>query len=205
MQESSNLKCEICMKPQSSTAGLKQHIRRIHKNTPLVPIQCSECEKILRDEHTLKCHIKAVHSSKDFSCPYENCLKSFSQAGILNAHLKTHSDEKIYNCNICGLSYKDRSYYLKHLNVHDSGKKPYECEICGQSYIQSSHLKDHMTLHTGEKRFKCETCDKCFRQSKSYKEHLNSHNGLKPYKGGFYVKFTKSSINHPFKCLEFYY
>eukprot|EP00092_Neocalanus_flemingeri_P015551 GFUD01016833.1.p1 GENE.GFUD01016833.1~~GFUD01016833.1.p1 ORF type:complete len:444 (+),score=79.68 GFUD01016833.1:295-1626(+) len=182
MEESPELVCEICLKPQSSTAGLKQHIRRIHKKIPLVPIQCNQCEKILRDEHTLKCHMKAVHGSKNLACPYESCPKTFSQAGILNAHLKTHSEEKVYSCDFCGLNYKDRGYYQKHLNVHHNGKKPYECEVCGKSYIQSSHLKDHMTLHTGEKRFKCEECNKYFRLSKSYKEHLNSHNGLKPYK-----------------------
>ena len=113
-----NLMCEICLKPQSSAAGLKQHIRRIHKKVPLVPIQCIQCEKLLRDEHTLKCHIKAVHGSRNYSCPYDECKKSFSAIGILNAHLRTHSDEKIYDCEICGISYKDRGYYIKHLNKH---------------------------------------------------------------------------------------
>jgi len=182
-----NLMCEICLKPQSSTAGLKQHIRRIHKKVPLVPIQCNQCEKLLRDEHTLKCHIKAVHGSRNYSCPYDECKKSFSAIGILNAHLRTHSDEKIYDCEICGLSYKDRGYYIKHLNFHHNGKKPYTCEVCDKSYLQRSHLRDHMSLHTGEKRFQCEVCDKSFRQSKSYKEHLNCHNGLKPHKAFHYI------------------
>jgi len=194
-----NLMCEICLKPQSSAAGLKQHIRRIHKKVPLVPIQCIQCEKLLRDEHTLKCHIKAVHGSRNYSCPYDECKKSFSAIGILNAHLRTHSDEKIYDCEICGISYKDRGYYIKHLNFHHNGKKPYTCEVCDKSYLQRSHLRDHMSLHTGEKRFQCEVCDKSFRQSKSYKEHLNCHNGLKPHKCSFCsftTSYRKNLISH---------
>jgi len=174
--------CEVCMKPQSSSAGLKQHMRRIHKKVPLVPIQCNQCEKLLRDEHTLKCHMKAVHGSKNYSCPYEGCNKSFSQSGILNAHLKTHSEVKSFECEVCGSKYKDRGYYLKHINSHRYHKKPFECEFCGKSYFQKSHLKDHLSLHTGEKRFKCEVCDKSFRKSNTYKEHLNSHSRIKLHK-----------------------
>lgn len=177
-----SLVCEICMKPQSSSAGLKQHMRRIHKKVSLIPIQCNQCEKLLRDEHTLKCHIKAVHGSKNHSCPYEGCKKSFSQSGILNAHLKTHSEVKAFECDVCGSKYKDKGYYLKHINSHRYHKKPFECELCGKSYFQKSHLRDHLSLHTGEKRFKCEVCDKSFRKSNSYKEHLNSHSRIKLHK-----------------------
>merc|ERR1712032_1383626 len=48
---------------------------------PLTPIECKHCKKVLRDEHTLKCHIKAVHGPKEFPCP--QCSKSFSSVGIL--------------------------------------------------------------------------------------------------------------------------
>lgn len=199
MENPTSLVCEICMKPQSSSSGLKQHIRRIHKKVSLLPIQCRLCEKILRDEHTLKCHIKAVHEPKKFSCSYNSCNKSFSQVGILNAHLRTHDPNKLYQCNVCGISYKDKGYYLKHIQVHTSGTKPYECEICGKSYLQVSHLKDHMTIHTGDKPFKCELCEKTFRHSGSLREHTNSHKGLKLYKCvacAYSTSYRKNLIAH---------
>jgi len=195
-EDTPSLVCEMCMKPQSTSAGLKQHMRRIHKRVSLVPIQCHQCEKLLRDEHTLKCHIKAVHGSKNYSCPYEGCKKSFSQSGILNAHLKTHSEIKAFECSVCGSKYKDKGYYLKHLNSHHN-QKPFQCELCGKSYFQKSHLKDHLTLHTGEKRFKCEVCDKSFRQSNSFREHLNSHNKIKLHKVKTILYSVKFKISFP--------
>jgi len=199
VEDPTGLVCDVCLKPQSSVAGLKQHMRRIHKKVPLLPIQCNLCEKLLRDEHTLKCHIKAVHGCKTYSCPYEDCKKSFSSVGILNAHLKTHSDIKMYKCDVCGSRYKDKGYYVKHLNSHHNSKKPFECEICGKSYLQRSHLKDHLSLHTGEKRYKCEVCDKSFRQSNPYREHINSHNGIKLHKCSscdYTTSYRKNLISH---------
>jgi len=172
------LRCELCLKFQSSKAALKQHMRRIHTKGPLVPIQCKLCQKILRDEHTLKCHIKAVHAPKKFAC--DKCSKTFSSVGILNAHIKVHSDEKMFTCEICEQKYKDVSYFKRHQESH-YGNKPHECQICGKKYLQASHLKDHMSAHTGERRFTCEICCKCFRHSKPFKEHLNMHQGNKPY------------------------
>jgi len=178
MELAEALRCDLCLKFQSSKAALKQHMRRIHTKGPLVPIQCNQCEKILRDEHTLKCHIKAVHAPKKFSC--DKCSKSFSSVGILNAHVKVHSDEKLFTCEICEQKYKDISYFKRHQESH-YGNKPHECQVCGKKYIQASHLKDHMSSHTGERKFTCEICCKCFRHSKPFKEHVNMHKGVKPY------------------------
>ena len=172
------LRCDLCLKIQSSKAALKQHVRRIHSRGPLAPIECNHCKKVLRDKHTLKCHIKAVHGPKEFACP--KCNKSFSSVGILNAHIKVHTEEKLFKCGICGQKYKDPSYFKRHQDSH-YGNKPHECEVCGKKYLQASHLKDHMSVHTGERKFNCEICCKSFRHAKPFKEHLNMHKGLKPY------------------------
>jgi len=178
MEIAEALRCDLCLKVQSTKAALKQHIRRIHSRGPLTPIECKHCKKVLRDEHTLKCHIKAVHGPKEFPCP--QCSKSFSSVGILNAHSKVHTEERLFTCEICGQKYKDPSYFKRHQDSH-YGNKPHECEVCGKKYIQASHLKDHMSVHTGERKFSCEVCCKSFRHAKPYKEHLNMHKGLKPY------------------------
>jgi len=194
MEVEEALRCELCMKLQSSKPALKQHIRRIHSKAALAPIQCNLCQKILRDEHTLKCHIKAVHDPKKFPCP--QCTKSFSQVGILNAHLKVHSDEKLFTCEICEQKYKDVSYFKRHQESH-FGNKPHECNVCGKKYLQASHLKDHLSAHTGERKFTCDICMKSFRHSKPYKEHINMHQGIKPHKCSVcsYTSAFKKNLN----------
>ena len=41
--------------------------------------KCDLCNKILRDEHTLKCHTKTVHGEKKLSCSV--CGKKFPHKG----------------------------------------------------------------------------------------------------------------------------
>ena len=47
--------------------------------TTSLAFQCDLCHKVLRDEHTLKCHAKTVHGEKKFSC--NTCGKKFPHKG----------------------------------------------------------------------------------------------------------------------------
>jgi DNA-directed RNA polymerase subunit RPC12/RpoP len=138
---------------------------------------CSNCGKVLKDEHTLRCHLRTVHGEKKFAC--ERCDKKFPTVGVLNAHLRTHSDI-LYACGTCGENFKDVAYFRKHVRAH-SGERPYACQLCGRSYLQMSHLNAHMSLHTQVKQFTCTACPKCFRHATALKEHMNRHNNIKSH------------------------
>jgi len=145
---------------------------------PVKMFKCYACGKSLRDEHTLKCHIKTVHGEKKLACPV--CGKKFPHKGVLNAHTKTHSNTT-FSCSVCKETFRDSSYFKKHVRAH-SGNRPHVCNVCGKSYLQNSHLKVHISLHTNEKPFQCSICQKSFRLAKSFKEHVNMHNNIKKYK-----------------------
>ena len=139
--------------------------------------KCGLCDKILRDEHTLKCHVRTVHGEKKFSC--DLCGKKFPHLGVLNAHKKTHSNLS-FKCKVCNETFKDSSYFKKHVRSH-SGSRPHSCPVCGKSYLQHSHLKVHMSLHTKDKPYQCDSCQKTFRLAKSFREHLNMHQKVKNF------------------------
>ncbi|KAA8545487.1 hypothetical protein F0562_020271 [Nyssa sinensis] len=71
-----------------------------------------------------------------FLCSYENCGKTFIDAGALR----------------------------KHSHIH--GERQYVChyENCGKKFLDSSKLKRHFLIHTGERDFVCphEGCGKAF-------------------------------------------
>ena len=165
--------CEICSDPFADPSSLDVH-RQQHKSI----VHCRLCNKALRDEHTLKCHIKTVHAEKTLSCHV--CDKKFPHRGVLNAHLRTHS-LLTYACKVCSQTFKNSSYLKRHERAH-SGDRPHVCKICGKGYLQNSHLKVHMSLHTKDKQFRCDVCQKSFRLAKSFKEHENMHKNIRNFK-----------------------
>nr|XP_020516676.1 gastrula zinc finger protein XlCGF28.1-like [Labrus bergylta] len=57
------------------------------------------------------------------------CCKMFQTRGQLNAHLKTHSEEKIV------------------------------CSVCGKALSSSAHMKHDMRVHSGERPFSATSVD----------------------------------------------
>ena len=141
------------------------------------PRTCAQCGKVLKDEHTLRCHLKTVHGEKKFACP--ECGKKFPHAGVLNAHQKTHSDT-LYTCDTCQEKFRDLTYFKKHVRSH-SGQRPHPCPVCDRSYMQMSHLTDHLSIHSQAQPFACDVCPKRFRLAASLKEHKNRHNNVKSH------------------------
>ncbi len=61
-----------------------------------------------------------------------------------------------------------------HVRVH-SGEKPYECQICNKKFSRSSRLKLHNRIHTGEKPYECRVCQKRFTRSNNLNSHMGTH------------------------------
>ena len=61
-------------------------------------------------------------------------------------HLRAHTQEKTYKCNMCDNAFCDSSTLKKHLRTH-TGEKPYECKLCSKKFTQSGNLKRHLLVH----------------------------------------------------------
>lgn len=60
--------------------------------------------KTFESGDSLKIHVLEHIGTKPFECL--ECEKVFHHKNIFNYHMKIHSDEKAFKCNICGRSFE---------------------------------------------------------------------------------------------------
>ena len=80
----------------SQKGNLKKHIEAKHsigKN-----YNCNMCEKVFKTKQNLKYHIETTHTEISHKC--DQCLSTFTHRMCLKEHMKIHTGEKLYPCEV---------------------------------------------------------------------------------------------------------
>ncbi len=65
----------------------------------------------------------------------------------LNEHLSTHSNARLYLCEICGASFKTRNVQRKHVRTIHRNPRSYKCPDCDKSFNTKFALQRHSRTH----------------------------------------------------------
>ncbi|KAG0327292.1 hypothetical protein BG004_002793 [Podila humilis] len=79
-------------------------------------------------------------SAVRYICEY--CERSFERQYNLNAHIRTHTHERIHRCNVCNKVFL-RPYDLsRHQRIHNN-IRPYKCTLCHKVFIRNDAIWRH--------------------------------------------------------------
>ena len=75
------------------------------------------------------------------------CNSLLGNLDNFNLHMNDHwSDDKC--CPVCGLLINSKRFNFKqHLKIH-TGEKPFTCNVCNRSFRQKAHMVKHVTTHS---------------------------------------------------------
>ncbi|XP_072112123.1 zinc finger protein 827 isoform X1 [Mobula birostris] len=112
------------------------------------------------------------------SVPLELLLAAPKQKSLKPANQVSEEEGgKSFQCPICGLVIKRKSYWKRHMVIH-TGLKSHQCPLCPFRCARKDNLKSHMKVHQHQDRgetFHCELCPFTSSRHFSLKLHMRCH------------------------------
>ena len=99
------------------------------------PYTCPSCPKLFARRSALRIHKISVHEDvKSFLCP--ECGSAFKANSALIDHRKrVHLQIKQHRCDYCKKDFFSKKDHSEHIRTH-TGEKPYQCQVSSKYYIE---------------------------------------------------------------------
>lgn len=136
-----------------------------------------------------------------FSCPHCS-LVNYSKYNLM-IHIRTHTNEKLYECDICPMKYSQaftlKEHKLRHEKSLSTSDEILQCPVCQKTFPDGEYLRVHRKEHKIGKFYKCSICLFTTKWSVSFKNHIKIHKKRDVYvcnECGRSLKHKKSLRKH---------
>ncbi|KAF2021856.1 hypothetical protein BU24DRAFT_446777 [Aaosphaeria arxii CBS 175.79] len=115
-----------------------------------------------------------------YACTVEGCSQRFNRPCRLEAHMRSHNNERPFACDMdgCNKTFPRKDHLNRHMkSAHTEVERNYICdwEGCGKTFTSSSRLQRHKDVH--ETKFYCTEyppCKEIFRKAKTLEAHIKT-------------------------------
>ncbi|VVC98043.1 unnamed protein product [Leptidea sinapis] len=162
-----------------------------HNNRPNKIIECDKRSPTVSYKNKKETNQK--YSLKtEVQCPVlytcSICSNSFSSSEKLDEHAETHLSIDAFSCKDCDITFKEKSIWLRHIEVHHDTVHTYS-----ETFSSSEKLNKNAEIHLSKDVFSCKYCDITFKQESEWHRHMEVHH---------YTVYTCSVCSKTFSSSE---
>ena len=135
-----NVACTLCGEVTNSSEELQEHLETC-QSTDSVSDNSNVMSFDNKDNLLNKSHLKYFVNDafQCTSCPYRS-----SRFDYFRSHLAKHSIvRKQVSCPICHISFARKAHMIEHMRTH-TGEKPFACNLCPYRATQRGNLNSHI-------------------------------------------------------------
>ncbi|XP_037075453.1 zinc finger protein 425-like [Pollicipes pollicipes] len=165
------VRCPYCTQT-CSLHYLRTHLYK-HKTAGF---RCRVCEKRFKFPVSFQKHL-LLHAGRADKCPH--CDSVFTGRSGLRSHLRTHSAERCFACDLCQKRFKFKQTCDAHRRRAHGGGAAKVCHVCGAEFRLQYQLTVHLARHRNGRTLRCPLCPRLYELNLDLKRHLYSKHKLK--------------------------
>ncbi|CAH0403308.1 unnamed protein product [Chilo suppressalis] len=183
--DKAKLFCEMCNRQFANHNTYRYHMQR-HNGYSYI---CEHCGKGFPVLAELNLHQVARHGTGPYiQC--KHCNFKASRKHDLVEHERLHTGERPYTCDKCGLTFRRRAIWRKHMIYHT--EKTVQCPQCPKKFFRHSEMLAHMNgMHERLYLYSCHKCDTTYAKTASVRRHLTEKHGIPREEQGRIIRINK--------------